>query len=111
MLTDTYGRQTLASGVIFLGDRPVTVSPLTGDDCRLLMSELHRLTGRRRPTPEQQSQQLYNPAGCCYLVWLSARKHHPRLCLEDIEPLVTDANVVQILADVSRATQAVTATA
>jgi hypothetical protein len=44
-------------------------------------------------------EQLLQPHGCAYLVWLLARPNTPGLTLEEVTPLVTPDNVTAVLSD------------
>lgn len=55
-------------------------------------------------TAAHVEQELMKPDGCAFWAWLLIRKNHPSARLEDIKPLVTKDNVVDVLAGLYRAT-------
>ena len=55
--------------------------------------------GRRELTQSEMLEGLQSPAGCSYMIWLSARPQHPNLRLEEVRSFISDANVDQVLAD------------
>jgi hypothetical protein len=61
--------------------------------------------GESEPTTEQVTAQIWTPEGCRVWVWCLARDDQPDLKIEQLTPLVTEENVVQVLADLARATK------
>ena len=57
------------------------------------------------PTSDQMAAQLYDAEGIRFWVWWLARKEQPALTLKDLEPLVTPANVLEVLVRLQMATK------
>ncbi len=56
------------------------------------------------PTTEFVAAQMYEPEACRFWCWWLARKHDHSLTLKDFEPLVTEANVYEVLLKLRDAT-------
>lgn len=57
------------------------------------------------PTTDQIAAQIYDPESLRFWVWWLARKHDATLTLESFTPLITDANVLEVLMLLGEATK------
>ncbi len=62
--------------------------------------------GEVEPTAEQVAAQIHTPEGCRAWVWILAREEQPALTFEEVAPLVTEENVMEVLAGLAAATGA-----
>lgn len=77
---------------------------LSAEDRIVVLKEYARTAkGKRDLSPEELLDVLQSPEGCACMVWLAAKRHQPGLRLEDVQALVTAANVDQVLADFDEA--------
>ena len=60
--------------------------------------------GEVEPTQDQIAAQIYDPEGCRVWVWWLAREDQPGLTLAGVSELINAANVVEVLAELARAT-------
>ncbi len=59
--------------------------------------------GEKEPTQDHVNAQIYTPEGCAFQLWVLAGKFDPTLKLEDVSPLITEDNVINVLADLAEA--------
>ncbi len=60
--------------------------------------------GEVEPTKDQILAQVYDPAVLRSWVWWLARKDRPDLKIEDLAAVITETNVMEVLAELGRAT-------
>jgi hypothetical protein len=79
--------------------------PLTMQQAAMAAAVSQGSGGNPEPTQEQIQAQVYEPEAVRLWVWWLARDDQPALKLEELAAVITDKNVVQILADLARATK------
>lgn len=60
--------------------------------------------GGSEPTADAMQSILYTPEGCCFWLWLLARKNDRALDIQTVRASITEENVDDILAQIMRAT-------
>lgn len=60
-------------------------------------------SGKGDPTEEMILSRLYHPDGVAFRIWIHARDAQPALKLAEVRAEITDANTVEVLANLAKA--------